>query len=255
MQLTNYAEDAMMNHFLDRSDFASPTALYVSLHTADPGESGSYGDEVSAGEYARQAVTFTASSAGSVNNTAQLDYPTSVTAWGNITHIGVGDSLAGGNMLAYLALTSAKDINAGGLDFFIKASELILTLAGDYSTTCLNLFMDHLFSKNTSAYVRKNLEVGLYEADPNVPANEVSYTGYARQTIAFNAPSNGACTNFGQIDFVELPASTPTKTVSHYGISNTDNVLLFLDTVSPSESVDELQTPRILDATLTVQVR
>lgn len=255
MQFTNYAEDNIINHFLDRSDFTSPASLFVSLHTADPGEAGSYGDEVGNGEYARQAVTFGASSGGVKSNTAQLNWATSVTAWGNITHIAVGDSLTGGNMLAYGALNSAKDINAGGLDFFIKAGELILTFAGDYTTNCLNLIMDHVFGKGTANYVRKSLVVGIYSADPNVPANEISYTGYLRQAITFNAPSDGVADNFGDIDFVELPASTPTKTITHYGISNSDNDLLFLDTVDPNETADELQTPRILDGTLEVQVR
>ncbi len=50
--------------------------------------------------------------------------------------------------------------------------------------------------------------------DANTTANEVTGGSYARQAIAFNAPSGGACSNTAAVNFTNMPAVT----VSHFGI-------------------------------------
>ena len=72
--------------------------LWVSLHSADPGESG-------AGElrdYARQAVAFGAGEAGAVVNRSALQYDNLPAA--TLTHFGVWDAERGGHYLTGGAL-------------------------------------------------------------------------------------------------------------------------------------------------------
>lgn len=84
------------------------TALYLSLHSGDPGETGDQTtNEVSWGSYARKAVLrqstgskWTVTNNEAVNAEEVLfDDPTSGS--GNVTHIGIGDAASGTGVLRY----------------------------------------------------------------------------------------------------------------------------------------------------------
>src|SRR4249919_2863310 len=90
------------------------TTAYVSLHTSDPGTTGT--SEVSGGSYARQGpVAFT--NAGNeptvASNSAILTYPAATAAWGTIGWFGIWTALSGGTFQGSGALTAAKAINSG----------------------------------------------------------------------------------------------------------------------------------------------
>ena len=72
--------------------------------------------------------------------------------------------------------------------------------------------------RNTSFTSPSVVYIGLSTASMNDDASgtELSGSGYARQTIAFNAPSSGACTNSADVDF---PVATGTwGSITHYSI-------------------------------------
>lgn len=101
---TTYYKTRCLNLFRGTS-IAAITTTYVSLHTADPGETGSTLAEVTASPYARQAAAWSAlAEAGGGNmtmsNTAALNFPTvSTISWGTLTHFGICDAATSGNML------------------------------------------------------------------------------------------------------------------------------------------------------------
>lgn len=81
------------------------TNIYISLHTADPGETGDQTtSEISYTGYARVAVVRT-SSGWSINNdvaspVASIDFPASTGgAGGTVTHAGLGTSASGAGVL------------------------------------------------------------------------------------------------------------------------------------------------------------
>ena len=84
--------------------FTAPAKCYLALYINDPGEAGTAGTEVSYPEYKRMELDFSvpADSNGGlgVQNLTDITFPTPTAAAGTITHIGVLDSLSGGNMLA-----------------------------------------------------------------------------------------------------------------------------------------------------------
>ena len=73
------------------------TGVFVSLHTADPGDSGA--SEVSGGSYVRQSVAF--ANAGSnptiASNNALVQFPAATAAWGMITHFGLWTAATAGS--------------------------------------------------------------------------------------------------------------------------------------------------------------
>ena len=93
------------------------TNLYVSLHTADPGEAGDQTtNEVSYGDYARVAVARTSGgwtvSGNSVSPAAAITFPTGSSGSGTATHAAVGTASSGAGKVLYKgALTPNMNLN------------------------------------------------------------------------------------------------------------------------------------------------
>jgi len=88
--------------------YLSGATPYISLHTADPGATGT--DEVAGGSYARQAATMGAAAGGATDNTAAIEF-TDMPAC-SVTHCGIWSALAGAWQQGG-ALTASKTVNAG----------------------------------------------------------------------------------------------------------------------------------------------
>lgn len=95
------------------------TSLYVSLHTADPGEAGDQTtSEASYTSYARVAVArsgvgWTVSS-NTVTNAALIQFPQATGGTNTITYFAIGtDSSGTGKVLARGALSSSLSVSSG----------------------------------------------------------------------------------------------------------------------------------------------
>lgn len=108
MSISNYCELKLLDAVFNATAF-SVTTPYVSLHTADPGETGD--SECVGGSYARQSGSFAAASAGATTTDAQISYATMPAC--TITHVGVWDASTSGNFLWGGALTASKTVNSG----------------------------------------------------------------------------------------------------------------------------------------------
>lgn len=125
MSFSNYLETELLDHVFAGNAYTSPSAVYVSLHTANPDEDAS-GAEVSGGGYARQSGSFSVSG-NTATTTAAIEYATATADYGTVTHVGIWDASTGGNMLAYAALTASKAIQTGDV-FRIPTGDLDITL-------------------------------------------------------------------------------------------------------------------------------
>lgn len=116
MGMSNYLETAVLN-LLRGVSFTPPATVYVALYTNDPTDA-DIGTEVSAVDYARQAITFGepvqgADGKAAISNNTEIAFSQAGTSWGTITHIGFRDAATGGNLLYYGALANPKTIDAG----------------------------------------------------------------------------------------------------------------------------------------------
>lgn len=96
------------------------TNLYVSLHTADPGETGSQTtSETSYTSYARVAVLRSASgwtvTANSVSPLANIDFPQCTGGTATITHFVVGSASSGTGKLIYSGTVTPNISVANGV--------------------------------------------------------------------------------------------------------------------------------------------
>lgn len=124
MSASNYLENKILDHTLGTTTYTKPT-IYISLHTADPTETGT-GTEASGGSYARQTAAFNAASAGSATNTALIQFSNMPT--GTFTHFGIWDALTAGNMLYYGPLAASKTTTLGDTLVFNSST---LTISAD----------------------------------------------------------------------------------------------------------------------------
>jgi hypothetical protein len=131
MSATNAFETALLTLYFNNTDHAnigdaagiqnSATAgsFYVSLHTADPGETGNQTTSESAyTNYARVAVARSAAgwtiSNANVSNAAIISFPAGGATGSLVTHFGIGsDSSGAGNLFFRGALTSSLQVNSG----------------------------------------------------------------------------------------------------------------------------------------------
>ena len=131
MSMTNAAETALWNLIFNNAAWANigdagglqPSAtagsLYISLHTADPGETGDQTtNECNYTSYARVAVARSAGgwtvSGNNAANTAAIDWPACTGGTNTATHFGIGTAASGaGNLLFSGVLGTSLAISAG----------------------------------------------------------------------------------------------------------------------------------------------
>lgn len=112
---------------------ATAGSLYISLHTADPGEAGDQStSETAYTNYARQAVARSVAgwtvSTNTVSNAALIQFPTCGVTGATITHFGVGcSSGTGAGKLLYSGQLSSPLAVSSGIQPQFAIGELDVT--------------------------------------------------------------------------------------------------------------------------------
>lgn len=141
--LSDYLENKIIDWLLRGQAFTPPANVYVALFTAAPSDTGG-GTEVSGGSYARVEVasslanwsgtqaagstTASSGTGGTTSNNATITFPAPTASWGTITHMGIFDAATDGNLLAYGALTTSKNVNNGDAAPSFAAAALTIQL-------------------------------------------------------------------------------------------------------------------------------
>lgn len=95
-------------------------SLYVSLHTADPGEAGDQTtSEITYTSYARVAVARSAGgwtvSGNSATPTSTISFPAGTGGSGTATHAGIGSSSSGAGLLMYKGALTPNIVCGNGI--------------------------------------------------------------------------------------------------------------------------------------------
>lgn len=129
MSKSNYLENAIMALIFNGTAIANIannasvgplTTLYVSLHTADPGEAGNQATtECNYTSYARVAVTRDGTgwqvTGNSVSPAANIDFPTGTGGSGTATHFGIGTAATGNGVLLYSGTITPNIVTGNGI--------------------------------------------------------------------------------------------------------------------------------------------
>ena len=132
---SDYLEVNLRKHLFRTGSFTKPSALYVSLHTADPTDAGT-GTEVSGGSYARvqndpSDSNWSAPDAtgGVTANVSDITFPAPTANWGTVTWAAVWDAATSGNMIVRAQLSTSKTVNNGDAAPKFPAGSLVFTIA------------------------------------------------------------------------------------------------------------------------------
>jgi hypothetical protein len=112
MGYSTYLDNKVIDKIFKNTDF-TVAAVYISLHTADPGDDGSNEVAVGTSGYARQVGTFSSAATSASENSAAVLF-TNLPA-GTVSYAGVWDAPTGtaSNFLMGAALATAKVVNVG----------------------------------------------------------------------------------------------------------------------------------------------
>ena len=118
MSKSNFLESGFIEAVFGAGSVSPGANLFISLHTADPGEAGTQlTNEATFGAYARQSVAVPAGWTTGVDNAvnaADITFPEATSGSETITHFAVGDASSGaGNILYFAALTGSVAVTTG----------------------------------------------------------------------------------------------------------------------------------------------
>jgi hypothetical protein len=148
MSATNSFEDSLLKHIFQNTDVANigdatglrgssaAGSLYISLHTADPGETGDQTtNETAYTSYARKAVTrnsteWTVSGTAptQVTNANAITFNACTGGSSTITHFGIGTALSAAGVLLLKGALSSQLAVSNGITPSFAASALTVTL-------------------------------------------------------------------------------------------------------------------------------
>lgn len=125
MSAANFTESEWMKWaFTTTAMGTRPTAWYVGLHTADPGDTGA--SELTDSGYSRQSVTFTQTD-NQVTSSNSQTFPAIVDASVSIGYVSIWDAATTGNCLWTGALSLAKTFAIADVPKF-GTGEIILSV-------------------------------------------------------------------------------------------------------------------------------
>jgi hypothetical protein len=225
--LTNYGENAWMNHLFGTS-YSQVATIYVALATANPDETAtgaSMSEVANSGSYARTAITFAAAATRRITQTGAVTFPQATGSWGTVTHWALVDSgtHGAGNVLAYGAFTASFSPVTGNTPSIASGQvyiEITASSGEGFTTYLVHLMLDKIFRNQT--YAQPTTCVALLDstgADTDTTlttaGKEANWTGYARvlvnkaggSTPRWEAVSGGATQNENAVTFSTVGTS------------------------------------------------
>ena len=216
---SNWLEEAVLNHFFRNSPVSSPAQVFLALYRTDPTDFDN-GIEISGGGYVRQQIIFNtpSQSAGvsTISNSNAISFPEATADWTvgteSVGFWGIRTALAGGSLLAHGEFLDAGKQNDGKYSvtrndqFNVGANRITIQFNLRASNWLQNAVLNHFF-RSTPVVSVSQVFLALYKSDPTSGdiGIEITYPGYARQLVTFDAPtqSMGAAVirNIAGIDF------------------------------------------------------
>lgn len=121
--LASGVANSILDSLARNTTWTAPAAFYVKLHTGDPGAAGASN---AAGNTTRVVVTCSAASAGSITNSADVNW-TNVSTAETYSHVSFWSAIAAGTFLGSDDLTVSRTVAIGD-NFTISAAALTLAL-------------------------------------------------------------------------------------------------------------------------------
>lgn len=265
MPLTTYTANILLNLALGATSWPSgkPATLYFALFTSSPTVSGG-GTEVSAGGYARVAVTangtnFTAiaTEGDPLVNALAISFPKATAAWGTVAHLGILDAASGGNLLMFQALSATKVVAINDTPSF-AASGLSWDSSGGLGKYLQKEFLNYLFTgASFTAIATHYLALGTGGSESGLTGEQAGGS-YARKSITNNTTnwpaaasskkSNGAVQAFAG----SQAAAGSWSHAALYDAATSGNMLALIPLNLPVATTGAADTPSVAIGDLSI---
>ena len=236
MSLTNFAENALLNHIFGNLAYTPSADIYVAFGSTTAVEAGTGFTEATYGSYAREIVLFGAAASRTITQSGDINFNKSTSGDQTYSYFALFDAVTGGNMLAYGSLNNAINVVINSTPS-IAASEVILSVnAGSgtgMSTYLANKTLDLMF--NGTAYTAPTINVGLSasiisDASTGTSITDPSGNNYARVSYSnWSTASTGTLNNAANIQFSTPSGTWGTVVASALTDATTLGNLLFYD--------------------------
>jgi hypothetical protein len=204
--ITDILEDALLDHILENSAYTPGAALYMSLHTSSPTETGSVAAEVAGNGYARTAIAFSAAGTRQVIQDGQVTFPQVITnPWGTVTHFGIHTASTGSdNMIGYGTFDNSIITEVGNVPFVPTLETVVSINTGGASDYLANIMLDFAFRNGT--FTQPGIYVALCTATitDSATGSTITEPGGNYERVDFptwNAASAGQADNGADITF------------------------------------------------------
>lgn len=240
--LSNYAENALLNHVTTNSAYTSVATVYLALATADPTDAAtgaSMNEVANSGSYARKAITFGAAASRRVTQSGDVTFDAATGSWGTITHWAILDSAThgAGNVLAYGALSESKAVVSGNTPSVASTQVYVeITANTGLSNYAANGFLDRMFRNQAFTVSANYATLHTTTCSDSAAGTEVSGGSYARKEIdnvggvspAWEAVASGAVQNANAVTFATATASWGTVVaMAIFDASTSGNMLAY----------------------------
>lgn len=184
--LSDFAEDAFIDHLLKVAPMVQPAALWVALSTTDPTEDGSGISEPSGFSYTRiRYENWIAGAGRRSGNAAAIQWLVASGPWGPLGYWALFDASTGGNMLFYGDVATPVPIVAGNRFEFDVDTLRPTVSAGGFSDYGAHACLDHIllvaaFSVPTNIYIGA-MTAATVDADTGSTVTEPVGGAYARK--------------------------------------------------------------------------
>ena len=128
-----YLERKLLGLTLCKSTFTGADTPHISLATSCNSDGEVFQEVVGSGSgYARMPALFVEPTSGPAYRTylaSKVTFTTAASAWGTVTHVGIYDTVSGGNLLYWAPLTSSRAVAINDVfEFPLGSSGLTVTL-------------------------------------------------------------------------------------------------------------------------------
>jgi hypothetical protein len=125
MAILQAERDSILNCYCKGTAYSGNASLFLSLHTADPVNTGA--SEYTTYTGTRPAIAFNNAASQSSGNTSQIDFAAMGAT--TITHIGLWTATSGGTFKGGGALSASKTTASGDTLRFVASTGVTVTLA------------------------------------------------------------------------------------------------------------------------------
>ncbi len=258
--LSDYTENALLDHLTGETSYTQPTNLYVALSTADPLDSGSGLTEPSGNGYARELINnWDSASSRTIQNTDIISFTEATGSWGVLTHFAILDNSSGGNMIAHGSLSISQTIADGDNASFQAGDIDVSWQAGGLSNYAANATLDHVF-KNTIFTFPTSVYIALTTVNvtDSMTGSTITEPGdtYARvdKVGAFDVASGGSTSNTAEIAYVTATGSW--GTLIHVALCDalTAGNILLHSSLTLSKAIGVSDTAKFAASGLTITI-